>query len=56
MAKPLYGVLPGRTNEYGSTFNLRPSFAPAPVLPADVVVTVNEAAQLKIMIPKLKPA
>ncbi len=53
--KPLYGVLPGQTNEYGSTFNLRPSFAPAPVLPADVVVTVNEAAQLKIDDPKLSP-
>ena len=53
--KPLYGVLPGQTGEYGSTFNLRPSFAPAPVLPADVVVTVNEAAQLKIDDPQLSP-
>lgn len=51
--KPLYGVLPGQSAEYGSTFNLRPSFAPSSTLPNDAAVTLAEAAQLKIDDPKL---
>lgn len=54
--KPLYGVLPGQTAKYGSTFNLRPSFAPSPVLSTEAVVTLNDPEQIEIKDnPKLSP-